>query len=71
MENLIQYMTGTNGITALVVLGILYSLKKLVAGDIGDNKFGYFVLFVSLGAGLYLWRSGTATAFLASLQGAM
>jgi hypothetical protein len=71
MEDLIQYMTMTNGITALVVLVILYSLKKIVSGDIGVNKFGYFFLFVSLGAGLYLWRSGTVMGFVTNIQGAM
>lgn len=49
----------------------MFSIKKLFAGDIGDNRFGYFVMFVILGAGLYLWRSGSALALINGIQGAM
>jgi hypothetical protein len=71
MEELIQYMTMTNTISALAVLVMLFSIRKIISGDIGDNRFGYLILFVSLGAGLYLWHSGAASAFIADVQGTM
>ena len=56
-----------NGITAIIGLLMLYYLRKLFAGDIGDNKAFSAVAFIGLGAFLLSWRSGSFEAFLISL----
>jgi len=54
------YLTGENIVAAILVLVMLVCLKKIFKGDVGDNKVGPILLFVILGAALYLWKSGTA-----------
>ena len=55
-----EYLTGENIVAAIVVLVMLVCLKKIFKGDVGDNKVGPILLFVILGAALYLWKSGVA-----------
>ena len=64
-----EYLNAVNIITAVVVLLMLYFLKKLFTGDIGENKFFYIMALVVLGVGLYFWRSGAAADIIANIFG--
>lgn len=64
-----EYLTGENIITVIMVLVMLVCLKKVFKGDVGDNKVGPILLFVILGAALYLWKSGTVSEIVSSLFG--
>jgi len=66
-----EYVNAVNVVTLIIVLLMVYYLKKILTGDIGDNRFFYLIAFVVLGAGLYLWRSGTAEGIIEIIQGVM
>ena len=55
-----EYFNTVNIITGIVVVLMLYYLKKLLTSGVGENRFFYLIAIVVLGIGLYLWRSGTA-----------
>jgi hypothetical protein len=63
-----EYLTTANIITAVIVLIMLYFLKKLFTADIGENRFFYILALIGLGIGLYVWRSGAAAELLESLK---
>ena len=64
-----EYINAVNIITVIVVLLMLYFIKKLFTADIGDNRFFYIMALVTLGVGLYLWRSGVAVEVIANIFG--
>ena len=55
-----EYLTSVNIATGIVVVLMLYYLKKLLTSGVGENRFFYLIVIVVLGTGLYLWRSGAA-----------
>ncbi len=65
-----EYLTTDNIIIGIIVLLILWNLKKVFKGDIGDNKVLPIIIIVVLGAGLYLWQSGTGAEILQDFSGA-
>jgi hypothetical protein len=64
-----EYINTVNIITGIIVLLMLYFLKKLFTADIGENRFFYIMALVALGVGLYLWRSGVAAEVIANISG--
>ena len=64
-----EYINAVNIITGVIVLLMLYFLKKLFTADIGENRFFYIMALIALGVGLYLWRSGTAAEVIANISG--
>ena len=64
-----EYINAVNIITGVIVLLMLYFLKKLFTADIGANRFFYIMALVALGVGLYLWRSGAAAEVIANISG--
>jgi len=66
-----EYINAVNIITAIIVLLMLYFLKKLFTADIGENRFFYIMALVVLGVGLYLWRSGAAAEVIANISGTL
>jgi len=66
-----EYLNAVNIITAIIVLLMLYFLKKLFTGDIGENRFFYIMALIVLGVGLYLWRSGAGTEVIANILGTL
>ena len=62
-----EYINAVNIITAIIVLLMLYFLKKLFTADIGENRFFYIIAFVVLGVGLFLWRSGVLSDFISNI----
>jgi len=64
-----EYLNAVNIITAIIVLLMLYFLKKLFTGDIGENRFFYIIALIVLGVGLYLWRSGAGAEVIANIFG--
>ena len=66
-----EYLNAVNIITAIIVLLMLYFLKKLFTGDIGENKFFYIIALIVLGVGLYLWRSGAGAEVIANILGTL
>ena len=64
-----EYLNAVNIITAIIVLLMLYLLKKLFTGDIGENRFFYIIALIVLGVGLYLWRSGAVAEVIANIFG--
>ncbi len=65
-----EYLTTENIIIGVIVLLILWNLKKVLKSDIGDNKVLPIIMIVVLAAGLYLWQSGTGASILQDLSGA-
>ena len=66
-----EYLSAVNIITAIIVLLMLYFLKKLFTGDIGENRFFYIMALIVLGVGLYLWRSGAGAEVIANILGTL
>ena len=66
-----EYLNAVNIITAIIVLLMLYFLKKLFTGDIGENRFFYIMALIVLGVGLYLWRSGAGAELIANILGTL
>jgi hypothetical protein len=66
-----EYINALNIITAVVVLLMLYFLKKIFTADIGENRSFYVMAFIVLGIGLYLWRSGAAAVIFANIFGTL
>ena len=66
-----EYLNAVNIITAIIVLLMLYFLKKLFTGDIGENRFFYIIALIVLGVGLYLWRSGAGAELIANILGTL
>lgn len=64
-----EYINAVNIITAIIVLLILYFLKKLFTADIGENRFFYIIASMVLGVGLYLWRSGVLSNLIGDIFG--
>ena len=64
-----EYINTVNIVTAIVVLLILYFLKKLFTADIGENRFFYIMAVIVLGVGLYLWRSGVLLNLIGNISG--
>lgn len=64
-----EYLNAVNIITVIIVLLMLYFLKKLFTGDIGENRFFYILALIVLGVGLYLWRSGAVVKVIANILG--
>lgn len=64
-----EYLNAVNIITAVIVLLILYFLKKLFTADIGENRFFYILALIALGVGLYLWRSGALVEVIGHISG--
>ena len=65
-----EYLTTDNIVIGIIVLLILWNLKKVLTGDIGDNKVLPIIIIVILGAGLYLWQSGTGAEIMQDFGGA-
>lgn len=66
---MMEYINAVNIITAVIVLLILYFLKKLFTADIGENRFFYILALVALSVGLYLWRSGALSEVIGNISG--
>ncbi len=66
-----EYLNAVNIITAIIVLLMLYFLKKLFTADIGENRFFYIIALIVLGVGLYLWRSGAGAEVIANILGTL
>jgi hypothetical protein len=66
-----EYLNAVNIITAIIVLLMLYFLKKLFTGDIGENRFFYIIALIVLGVGLYLWRSGAGAEVISNILGTL
>jgi hypothetical protein len=66
-----EYLNAVNIITAIIVLLMLYFLKKLFTGDLGENRFFYIMALIVLGVGLYLWRSGAGAELIANILGTL
>jgi hypothetical protein len=62
-----EYLNAVNIITAIIVLLMVYFLKKLFTADIGENRFFYIIALIVLGVGLYLWRSGAMAEVIANI----
>ncbi|GEM_PF-808394 len=65
-----EYLTTENIIIGVIVLLMLWHVKKVIKSDIGDNKVLPIIVIVILGAGLYLWQSGTGAEILQEFTGA-
>jgi len=65
-----EYLTTDNIIIGVIVLLILWNVKKVIKSDIGDNKVLPIIVIVLLGAGLYLWQSGTGAEIMNDISGA-
>ena len=63
-----EYLNAVNIITTIVILLMLYFLKKLFFGDIGDNRFFHIMALIVMGVGLYLWRSGAAAKLIENIM---
>lgn len=66
-----EYINTVNIITAIVVLIMIYYLKKVFTASIGENRLFYIIALTALGAGLYFWRSGAAAEIIANISGVM
>lgn len=66
---MMEYINAVNIITTVIVLLMLYFLKKLFTADIGENRFFYILALVALGVGLYLWRSGALLEVIGNISG--
>ena len=64
-----EYLTTDNIIIGVIILLILWNLKKVFKSDIGDNKVLPIIVIVVLAAGLYLWQSGTGAEILQEFSG--
>ena len=64
-----EYLNAGNIVTAIVVLLMIGCVVKVFTGDIGINKAFYVIALISLGIGLYLWRSGAAAEFITNVFG--
>lgn len=64
-----EYINAVNIITAIIILLILFFLKKLFTADIGENRFFYIMALIVLGTGLYLWRSGSLSNLIGNIFG--
>lgn len=64
-----EYLNAGNIVTAIVVLLMIGCVVKVFTGDIGINKTFYVIALISLGIGLYLWRSGAAAEFITNVFG--
>jgi hypothetical protein len=65
-----EYLTTENIIIGVIVLLMLWNLKKVLKSDIGDNKVFPIIVIVLLGAVLYLWQSGTGAEIMNDFSGA-
>ena len=65
-----EYLTTENIIIGVIVLLMLWNLKKALTGDVGDNKVLPIIIIVVLGIGLYLWQSGTGAEIMNQFGGA-
>jgi len=65
-----EYLTTENIIIGVIVLLMLWNVKKVIKSDIGDNKVFPIIVIVVLGVGLYLWQSGTGAEIIGEFSGA-
>ena len=65
-----EYLTTENIIIGVIVLLILWNVKKVLKRDVGDSIVLPIILIVLLGAGLYLWQSGTGAEIIGEFSGA-
>jgi hypothetical protein len=65
-----DYLTTENIIIGVIVLLMLWHVKKVFKSDVGDNKVLPIIIIVVLGVGLYLWQSGTAAEIMNEFGGA-
>ena len=65
-----EYLTTENIIIGVIVLLMLWNVKKVIKSDIGDNKVFPIIIIVILGTGLYLWQSGTGAEIMNDFGGA-
>lgn len=65
-----EQLTPENVIIGVIVLLMLWNVKKVLKSDIGDNKVFPIIVIVLLGAGLYLWQSGTGAEIMNEFSGA-
>jgi len=66
-----EYINTVNIITVIVVLLMIYYLKKVFTARIGENRLFYVVALIALGAGLYFWKSGAAAEIIANISGVL
>jgi len=65
-----DYLTTENIIIGVIVLLMLWNVKKVIKSDVGDNKVLPIIIIVVLGVGLYLWQSGTGAEIINDFSGA-
>jgi hypothetical protein len=65
-----EYLTTENIIIGVIVLLMIWNVKKVLKGDIGDNKVLPIIVIILLGVGLYLWQSGTGAEIINDFSGA-
>lgn len=59
-----EYLTTENIIIGVIVLLMLWNVKKVLKSDIGDNKIFPIIVIIVLGIGLYIWQSGTGAEIM-------
>jgi hypothetical protein len=65
-----EYLTTENIIIGVIVLLMLWNLKKVFKADVGDSRVFPIIVIVVLGIGLYLWQSGTGAEIIGEFTGA-
>lgn len=65
-----EYLTTENIIIGVIVLLMLWNVKKVLKRDVGDNMVFPIIVIVLLGVGLYLWQSGTGAEIINDFSGA-
>ena len=65
-----EFLTTENIIIGVIVLVMLWNVKKVLKRDVGDSIVFPIILIVLLGTGLYLWQSGTGAEIMNEFGGA-
>ena len=65
---MMEYITPDNLLTAAIALLMVRYLARLVNSDIGDSNAWNMMALVTLGVGLYLWRSGNGVEIVEYLR---
>jgi len=65
-----DFLTTENIIIGVIVLVMLWNVKKVLKRDVGDSIVFPIILIVLLGTGLYLWQSGTGAEIMNEFGGA-
>jgi hypothetical protein len=66
-----EYLTTENIVIGVIVLLMIWNVKKTLTSDVGDNKVLPIIIIVVLGIGLYLWQSGTGAEIMNQFGGAV